>query len=354
MPRTSMIVPTGETRLLWRFFDSVSSAIAGRMDRGSPPGEENLTFLLCELLDEASSDLHRLEVSLAQVKQELENSDSGLSVEIAFETHPHSKHHEAKYSGADLGLVVVLQHPLLGTSTRALLLQAKKLFPQSKSSAFSVHSGYTSFDSDQAKFLQALAQRFGVWRSIFYLWYNPSCRAFEDAHAKHIRAYEAMPMAFHSWHGHPFMDELLEFGYPFVNGSHFSAFEGDSASDEAASKWRSLQPAVRLSSLDTVISVTGTERYPRLRALYEASARSRDFASFTPFADFMLLALLNPRVGSDNDQWIRLARGEAVQLPDAKPNNQNNAANILGNLESAPTPRHTLQVTVKSTLPPIG
>ena len=352
MPRTSMIVPTAETRLLWRFFDSVSSAIAGRMDRGSPPGEENLTFLLCELLDEGASDLHRLDVSLAQVRQELAKSDSGLSVEIAFETHPHTKHHEAKYSGADIGLVLSLQHPLLGTSTRAVLLQAKKLFPQAKASAYSIYSGYTSFDADQAMFLQELAKRFGVWRSIFYLWYNPTGKGFRDDDAKHIRAYEAMPLALHSWHRHPFMDELLEFGYPFAHGSHFSAFEASPASEESAAAWRALQPAVRLSSLDTVISIAASDRYPRLRSLYEASAQSRDFASFTPFADFMMLALLNPRVGASDEHWIRLARGEAVSIPDAKANSQD--AMHLGEMNTAPTPRHTLSVTIKSTLPSIG
>lgn len=352
MPRTSMLLPTAETRLLWRFFDSVSSAIAGRMDRGSPPGEENLTFLLCELLDEGSSDLHRLDVSLAQVKKELAKSDSGLSVEVAFETHPHSKHQEAKFSGADIGLVLSLQHPLLGTSTRAVLLQAKKLFPQSKASAFSIYSGYTSFDVNQAKFLQELAKRFSVWRSIFYLWYNPTGRAFGDADAKHVRAYEAMPLTLHSWHRHPFMDELLEYGYPFAHGSHFSAFESSPASDEAATAWRALQPALRLSSLDTVMSVVGPKTYPRLRSLYEASASSRDFAPFTPFADFMMLALLNPRVGAADDNWVRLARGEAVPLPDAKPNNQE--AVSLGEMSMTPTPRHTLSVTITSTLPSVG
>ena len=348
-----MIVPTGETKLLWRFFDSVSSAIAGRMDRGSPPGEENLTFLLCELLDESSSDLHRLDVSLAQVRCELSKSDSGLSVEVAFETHPHSKYHEAKYSGADLGLVLTLEHPLLGSSTRAVLLQAKKLFPQSKSSAFSIHSAYTSYDSEQAHFLQELGRRFEVWRSIFYLWYNPSSRAFHDADAKHIRAYESMPLAIHSWHRHPFIDELLEFGYPFWQGSHFSAFDNAAATDEAASKWRSLQPALRLSSLEVAVSAASKAKYPRLRSLYEASAQSKDLVSFTPFADFMLFALFNPRVGSDNDDWIRLAKGAAVQMPAAKSSNDK-TVDIPDNMSNAPTPRHTMQVTIKSTLPPIG
>ncbi len=352
MSRTSLIVPTAETRLLWRFFDSVSSAIAGRMDRGSPPGEENLTFLLCELLDESASDLHRLDVSLAQVKDELSRSDSGLSVDVAFETHAHSKHHESKYSGADLGLVLSLEHPLLGTSTRAVLLQAKRLFPQSKSSPFSVYSGYSSFDSDQAKFLQELARRFSVYRSIYYLWYNPSTRAFHEADAKHIRAYEAMPWALHSWHRHPFIDELLEFGYPFAHGSHFSAFARTPDDDETAATWRSLQPAVRLSSLDVVLSIASADKYPRIRSLYQAVAQSKDFAAFSPFADFMLFALLNPRVGSADDNWVRLARGEAVGIPEAKSNNQNSA--LLSEIENAPTPRHTLQITVKNTLPPIG
>ena len=65
--------------VLWRFFDGVSTAVSSRMVRGSSPVEENLTFLLCELLDANTTSLHALSYSLAQVRTDLEASDAGLS-----------------------------------------------------------------------------------------------------------------------------------------------------------------------------------------------------------------------------------------------------------------------------------
>jgi hypothetical protein len=93
---------TYEASIIWRFLDGVSTAVSSRMLRGSPPGEENLTFLLCELLDESSAGLHVLEYPLASAKADLEKSDAGLTIDVEFQTHEHPRWVEAKYSGADL------------------------------------------------------------------------------------------------------------------------------------------------------------------------------------------------------------------------------------------------------------
>jgi hypothetical protein len=61
------------------------------MIRGSPPGEENLTFLLCELLDANTTSLHLLNYLLPKAKSDLEASDLGLTIDVEFETHEHSK-----------------------------------------------------------------------------------------------------------------------------------------------------------------------------------------------------------------------------------------------------------------------
>jgi hypothetical protein len=52
---------TYEGSIIWRFLDGVSTAVSSRMLRGSRPGEENLTFLLCQLLDEGLTGSHVLE-----------------------------------------------------------------------------------------------------------------------------------------------------------------------------------------------------------------------------------------------------------------------------------------------------
>ncbi len=103
------------------------------------------------------------------MREELERSDAGIAVDFAFETHEHSRFFESRYSGADLGIVVVVNHPILGHSRRALLLQAKRLFQQRRSREFSLFSSYESFDQKQAAFLKDLAARFGAYSSVFYL-----------------------------------------------------------------------------------------------------------------------------------------------------------------------------------------
>jgi hypothetical protein len=131
--------PTYEGSMIWRFLDGVSTAVSSRMLRGSSPGEENLTFLLCELLDESSAGLHVLEYPLATAKTDLEKSDAGITIDVEFQTHEHTRWVEARYSGADLGIVFVMDHPLLGYSRRAVLVQAKRLFGAGRSREFSIY-----------------------------------------------------------------------------------------------------------------------------------------------------------------------------------------------------------------------
>src|SRR5947208_1645580 len=144
---------TYEGSIIWRFFDGVSTAVSNRMLRGSPPGEENLTFLLCELIDESSTGSHVLEYSLASAKSDLGKSDAGITVNVEFQTHEHSRWVESKYSRADLGVVFIVDHPLLGQSRRAVLVQAKKLFGAGRAREFSIYSEYESYKEDQAAFL---------------------------------------------------------------------------------------------------------------------------------------------------------------------------------------------------------
>lgn len=352
MARVNLTLASYEGAVLWRFFDSVSSAVAMRMLRGSPPGEENLTFLLCELLDESATSLHALEYPLSRVKEELEKSDAGISIDVGFETHEHTKYFESKYSGADLGIVLSINHPVLGQSRRAVLVQAKKLFANGgPSREFSMYSGYNSYDKTQAGFLKELARRFNVWNSVFYLWYNPPCSGFDEADAKMIRAYEAHGTVLNPYWGriHPFLDELIEMGFPIVFGRN--AMGPSSPEDEdRAREWRSRQPALRISALDTVLSLTESGGVPRLKPLYEALFARSDRPAFAPFADFFLLALGSSRYGSDNEQWIQLAEGRKVSTPPA----DKESPSPLDDFEYPPIPRHTIRVTVQSTLKEVG
>lgn len=107
----SLAIGGYEASILWRFLDGVSTAVSNRMIRGSSPSEENLTFLICELLDANATSLHALNYPLSQVQADLQSSDCGVTVEVEFQTHEHSKYIESKYSGADLGIVLCNRSP---------------------------------------------------------------------------------------------------------------------------------------------------------------------------------------------------------------------------------------------------
>jgi hypothetical protein len=325
------------------------------MVQGSSPGEENLTFLLCELLDANTTSFHALRYPLSQAKSDLEASDAGLTVDVEFETHEHSKHVESRYSGADLGIVLAVNHPVLGHSRRGILVQAKRLIGSGKKREYGLYSDYKYFDRQQADFLEALQQGFGVYNSVFYLWYNPPSTAFRDDDAKILKAYEAAGASTHRhWHRmHPFLEDLIEMGltrWPFTAWSgRMGASEDD---DEGrAREWRHSQPALRLSALDIVLSVA-SHGPPQLKAMYDAMLARKSWPTFSPFADFLLVALASSRYGSDNPDWIRLTEGQKVRVPAPKQATPHRSA--IDELESVPTPRHTLRVTVRSTLPQVG
>lgn len=326
-----------EASILWRFFDGVSSAVSMRLVRGSPLKEENLTFLLCELLDADTTFLHALSYPLLQAKADLEASDAGLTLDVEFETHEHERHVESEFSGADLGIVLAVNHPLLGHSRRGILMQAKRLFR--RNGEYSLNSDYRSFDHKQAKFLDALRKGFGVDNSVYYLWYNPPSTAFPDFEAKLFRAYEANGC---NQRMHPILNDLIALG-PFASGGRVAP-AGD---DAGARQWRQTQPALRISELDAVLSVTtGT---PRLKTFCDPALDYGIWPTFSPFADFLLFALASPRYGSENVDWIHLVEGQRISMPPLKRTAFGEEA--AERLQSVPAPRHTLRLTLRSTLP---
>jgi hypothetical protein len=249
--------------------------------------------------------------------------------------------------------VLAIDQPLFGRSRRGILVQAKRLFGRGKSREFSVFSDYNSFDKGQADFLKALQKRFGVWNSVYYLWYNPPSTSFSENEAKILKAYEAAGSTLYPhWDRiHPFLDELIESGFPWL----FSANPRTILSPEEsrAREWRATQPALRISELDVVLSVT-EHGPPKLKALYDAAMERRSMHAFSPFADFFLLALASSRFGSNSNQpdWLRLTEGQKVAMPAPKQSDERR--DEFDELDSPPIPRHTLRITVRSTLPPVG
>jgi hypothetical protein len=351
-------LPSTEFRIIRRYLDGVSHALSKRFGTlASPksPGEENLTFLLGELLDDNATADHVLEYSLKQAKDDLAKADGGFSLDVSFQTHEHTRHIEHNFSGADLGLVFVVNHPLYGHSERAVLLQAKRLFPTPKD-GFGLTSAFDSFHADQRDVLTLIEKRFEVQHSIFYLWYAPSSNAFSESDSKLIRALEATAES--DWHDmrgyHPVLDHLLEFGWPWYPRPEggASAATGDAEFQQA---WRSLQPATRFSSLTVVTDITKRGAAPTLMSLYNANTASlrharhwRAFA-FEPFAELFFLGLLSRGIGNSSPAWLRLARGEQVPLPGTKLVDHKGVAD-LKLPDNVPAARHSLTFTLGSSL----
>ncbi|MGH7484291.1 MAG: hypothetical protein ACREMY_01645, partial [bacterium] len=188
------------------------------------------------------------------------------------------------------------------------------------------------------------------YNSVFYLWYNPPSAGFSDDQAKIIRAYEAQGhLAPHGRHMHQFFDELVEMGFPFVG--HATSGPLRPEDEEKAREWRARQPALRVSELDSVLSLTSSGYTPSLKPLYDARLERSFGVTFSPFADFFLLALASSRYGSEKPEWIQLAEGRKVSMPPSK---QSTDIGFIDEVEELPIPRHTITVTVRSTLPQVG
>ena len=353
MPTLNFRLPDAERSIIWRYLDGVSQALARRFDGGSSPGEENLTFLLCELLDEGTTGLHLLEYPLKQAKDDLARADGGVSLDVSFQTHEHTKHVEHHFSGADLGVIFIVDHPYFGHSEKAVLLQAKRLFPAS-TGEFSLNSSFSSFHPDQRDLLMEVGRRFSAEDSIFYLWYAPSSRAFSEDEAKLIRSLEAMNspnwLDLRGWH--PFLDELIEFRGLWREGLR-PPVPAAPPDEEREQSWRLAQPATRISSLSIVNDLTTSGHGPRLAALYQARSswhkqrRPWRWLVFEPLAELFLLALQWGRIGDSSPQWLRLARGEKIPMPPLDTADAEEAPDVP---QIVPVPRHSITFTLRSSL----
>jgi hypothetical protein len=345
-------LPDAEHGIIWRYLDGVSQALARRFEGGSMPGEENLTFLLCELLDDGMTGLHLLDYPLSKAREDLADCDAGLTLDVSFQTHEHTKHVEHYYSGADLGVVFVVDHPCFGRSEKAVLLQAKKLFPNG-SSGYTLNSAFNSFHADQRDKLKEIEQGFSAGNSIFYLWYSPRSEAFSGDDGRAIRALEATTAG--GWRGlkgwHPLIDEILDLGWPW-HERNWPANPSVPQQADSARVWRASQPATRISALQIVDRLTASGHGPRLTSLYQARSVQRKhlrWPAFEPMAELFLLGLMSDAIGHGSDEWLRLARGEKVALPPAVATTSAKApAPAEGRLILPP--KHTLTLTLRSSL----
>jgi hypothetical protein len=218
-----------------------------------------------------------------------------------------------------------------------------------------LYSQYSHYDKDQAALLARVARGFSVYHSIFYLWYNPPSSGFSEDDAKILRAYEAHSGAYRfDRKRHAFWEEMMEFGIAFSGNSDTKEVAGQAAEQA----WRARQPALRVSSLGVVLAEAKDRTPPQLLQLYKRLVKSkhRQFSDFefAPFANLFVFGLFNDYIGSTETQWLQLVEGAKVPLPPMKGEASDEDSMTLSNLMNVPAPRHTLTLTLRSTLPHFG
>jgi hypothetical protein len=232
----------------------------------------------------------------------------------------------------------VIDHPFFGKSKKAILLQAKRLFPNPKR-IYTLNSRFESFDGKQLQEFRALTRRFEVDNSAFYLWYCPTTGSFSAEHQVIIRSIEAT--AGNESH-------LVNAGWPWVKPRpEILLLRNDHV--EQGQSWRACQPATRISELGIVEKITSAKSQISLMDLYSQRLTwLPTTVAFEPFANLLMLGLISDRVGSSDEDWIRLAQGERVLVPQQAGGKSVDVD--MPEFEHEIAPKHSLTLTLRSSI----
>jgi hypothetical protein len=356
-----MALLLAEILYLRNYFHSVDKAISSELDSATVAYEEFLTPTLGRLLDSRSPFQALLEYPLKQLNQDLAECGSGNKLLVEFETHEHAKGFSGSVSHADLGIILRQESPLTGEFIeKAILVESKRLYPVKDK--YSLRSRYTGFDLQQFNSLSAIAKTYDQ-SGVYYFLYNPSLTAFDDTSAKVIRALENSicenSMEIRGLTNRFFGRE--EYYMIGARGGMTTLRLGPLTSPpdpnqikEALKQMTSRRPGLKVISLQSLDSIVRSK--PRLASSFSlgncyqylqnfAWHRDDDVAvPFISFGTFMVDYFLSCYRGSTNPNLISIAAGKPVTRPDS-PTETQGGSNVLA--------RHTLTITLESTLPEI-
>lgn len=359
--KTPIVWGEPETRYLRRFFDAVDAAVSAELQMGRSINEESLTFLLGRLLDGQSTFQRMLDYSLDTLNADLLECGTGSQVSVEFTTNEHTKAFEGAVSYADLGIVVRREHSVLGPAyTKALIVQSKKLYPDK--GEYGVFSRYDGFDKAQFSQLKAIASKYD-WSGVAYFLYNPKLEALVEQDREIVKALEArfFPDAMWPHAGmpfwHPEMDYFLHkmLRHGFFPPA-FSASPSTTSSTDEIRKQRSdaiaQKPGLRVMGITSVGDIVESDKKVRgtfsLKECYQHALSERWWGNsgavpFLSLSSYVVSMFMGCVHGSDNDNIVRIAEGK-IPLDNGKgPNGEDDTPGIAV--------RHTLRITVRSTLP---
>jgi hypothetical protein len=144
-----------------RHFDSIDRAVAKRLIRKRPWPETALTALLCDLLDDETSDDEQISYSRADMMRDMAAFDEPLGFSLRIDTHQYSSHLERYVTQADIGLIIEYQNQFSPDKSfrRPWLLQAKRAFPSRRTASQYDHtSAFESADAAQLERMRLLEQ----------------------------------------------------------------------------------------------------------------------------------------------------------------------------------------------------
>jgi hypothetical protein len=297
-------------------------------------------------MDEGWTSQHVVEYSLENARSELSRSDTGLDLNVTFETHDHSGTIESKYSKSDLGIVLSVDHPILGSSRRGLLLQAKRLFPSDQLGQYSLYSKYNSFDHNQFRRLIEIDGSISAYGAVAYLWFNPMLSAFENKSHAHLKAFDAFQDQVLRLHSNPVRERI----------GHLCGSYLDNEESEGTRTYRSLtlaaQPALRVSRVADLKDFPDPSKQPSIQLLWENGTKVNRSRPFFRFSDFIMKHLVGCNGDRQSDAFLDLCSGKPVTLEDLKARGDSKGRSQAG--ESLTPPAHTIHFKITSTLPRIG
>lgn len=164
---------TKEIEYIRKYLDGIDFVVSEILSQKINFNEESLTSTLGLLLDENSPINTSLKYNLDKLNSDLKQYNSKLGFKLSI--NEYNKDYESKYSQADLGFVFTVKNPEFGTKIKPMLIQCKKLYPET--TKFSLRNQYKALkvSSKQFKEIKKLEKK---GYNFCYLFYNPLFKSF--------------------------------------------------------------------------------------------------------------------------------------------------------------------------------
>lgn len=173
-----------------KYLEGIDFALSQKMRRSYAPDEPALTNELCALLDCETQEIEKtLAYNLCDLNKDLDSVGDALDFEVSIDTYPHNSNMERYVSQSDFGIILEYENHVLPSTnwSAAYLLQAKKLYRNSKNNEYDKSSRFISSDANQHKRIEKLNEYLNG--HISYILYCPQILDFTRETQIQMRAF---------------------------------------------------------------------------------------------------------------------------------------------------------------------